>query len=101
MKLLKVSDNGGHFLDSTGAFRPIDALKKEDLLRLATIALDEEDVELDDYSEETIKHQAHQIIYKNVHQKLTELRKRRNEFKDEAARKYLDAYQKYCGDLGK
>jgi len=101
MKLLKVSDDGAQFLDEKGAYQAVDGLKKEDLLRLATLALEGADIELDEYIEGAIKNQAHQIIYRNVYQKLSELRKRRDEFRDEAARKYLESYQKYCGDLGK
>lgn len=101
MKILKISDVGAQYVDEKGAFQPIDGLKKEDLLRLATLVLEEPNVEMDEYSEGVIKNQAHEIIYKNVFQKLRDLRMRRDEFRDEAARKYLDSYQKYCGESGK
>jgi hypothetical protein len=95
MKLLKTSDNGGHYRDDKGNYSPIDKIGKEDLLRLVNLTLHEEVVELDDYDEKLIKNQAHQVIYKNVVQKLKGLRDRRQEFIDESARLFLEDYEKY------
>src|SRR5437868_6132145 len=99
MKLLSVKDNGGHFLDVKGDYKPIDKIAKEDLLQLVNWTLHEDAVEFDDYDEQSIKHHAHQIIYKSVHQKLRALRSRRKEFIDESARTFLDAYEQYRRDL--
>lgn len=99
MKLLSVQDNGGYFLDTTGSYKPVDRITKEDLLQLVNWTLHEDAVELDDYDEQSIKHHAHQIIYKSIHQKLRALRSRRNEFIDESARIFLEAYEQYRRDL--
>lgn len=98
MKLLRVSDNCGQYRDDKGHYSPIDKIGKEDLLRLVNWTLHEEVVEFDDYDEKTIKNQAHQIIYKSVVQKLRTLRERRKEFIDEAARQFLEDYEKYRDD---
>lgn len=95
MKLLSISDNVGHFLGADGTFKPIDLISKEDLLRLVRLSLEEETLEMDEYDDEKLKNQAHQIIYKSVYQKLLGLRGRRKEFVDESARMFLEEYEKY------
>lgn len=95
MKLLKISDNSGHFLNEQGNYTPIDKINKVDLLTLASRALSEEDVELDVYDENAIKNQAHQIIYKSIARKLQDLRDRRQSFEDASARIFLKEYEKY------
>jgi hypothetical protein len=74
---------------------PIDKISKEELRRLVDLTLDEEDVEFDEYDEDAITNQAHQIIYRSVAGKLWDLRKRRKEFVDASARVFLEDYQKY------
>ncbi len=101
MKLLEISENGGHFLNEKGKFSPIDKIGKEDLLRLVNWTLHEIAVSFDEYDEKTIKNQAHQIIYKSIAQKLGALRKRRQEFVDESARLFLEEYEKYRADQSK
>lgn len=95
MKLLKISENVGQFLAASGDYSPIDKIGKDDLLRLVDRTLDKDEIEMDPYDDQTIKNQAHQVIYKSVFQKLTELRTRRQEFIDESARLFLEEYEKY------
>src|SRR6185312_38014 len=95
MKLLRISENAGQFLAANGEYSPIDKISKDDLLRLVDHTLDKDDVELDEYDDRAIKNQAHQVIYKSIFRKLTDLRKRRQEFTDESARLFLDQYEKY------
>ncbi len=94
MKLLKIEDNSGYYLGLEDAYVPVDKITKEDLLRLVDLTLDK-DVEFDEYSEENIKNQAHQIIYKSIFQKLRDLKDRKQEFLDESERLYLQDYEKY------
>lgn len=94
MKLLKIEDNQGLFLDKKKAFSPIDTITKEDLLRLVDLTLAEE-VEFDEFDDVTIRNPAHQILYKSIYEKLRELKNRKEEFKDESERLYLQEYEKY------
>ena len=94
MKLLEIKDNQGYYLNGQNTLVPIDTITKEDLLRFVALTLTE-DVELDEYNEEAIKNQAHQILYKNIFEKLRGLRDRREEFIDESERLYLEAHEKY------
>lgn len=97
MKLLKIEDNQGHFLDDKNGFTPVDKITKEDILRLVDLTLEEE-VEFDEYDADTVKNPAHQIIYSNIYDKLNGLKDRKQEFKDESERLYLAAYDKYRED---
>ena len=95
MKLLKIENNQGLYLGIYGEYNPLDAITKDDLLRLAGLAL-EKDVVFDDFSKENLHNEAHQIIYKSVHEKLKHLSETKVAFKDECKQQYLAAYEKYC-----
>lgn len=95
MKLLRVADNMGQFLGAKGDYLAIDQITKEDLLRLVGQTIEEDEAEFDEFDVEAIKHQAHQVIYRSVYQKLADLRNRRTEFLDESARLFLDDYERY------
>ncbi len=94
MKLLKIDKNLGHYLGEQGGFTSIDKITKEDILRLVNLTLAEE-VELDEYDEKAIKNPAHQILYKNISEKIANLKERRQEFTDASERLYLVEYEKY------
>ena len=95
MKLLKTEDNQGFFRNKDDGFDPVDKLTKEDLLRLAELVLEEDDVEFDPYDEEVVKNEAHRILYKNVWEKLQGLRDRRVEFLEKRDTLYQKAYEEY------
>ncbi len=97
MKLLKINEKNGQFLDDSGGFQPIDKIKKEDLLRLLKLVI-EKDVSFDEYDESQIKNQAHQIVYKSVFDKLKDLNLKKQKFIDESERLYLKDYEKYKAD---
>ena len=94
MKLLSIENNMGLYLTESGQYSSVDKITKEDLLRLVNLTL-KEDVEFDVYGDNTIKNQAHQIVYKSVFEKLRGLKDRKNEFVDESERLFLKEYEKY------
>lgn len=98
MKLLKVEGAQGAFLSEKGEFVSLEKITKEDLLWLVNKTLDDEVVEFDDYDENLVRNEAHRIIYKSVSEKLRGLRARRKEFVDDAARLYLEDYERYRAD---
>lgn len=100
MKLLKIENHMGFYHNESGQYTPIDNITKEDLLRLVNLTL-QEDVEFDVYDDNLIKNQAHQIVYKNVFEKLRSLKDRKKEFVDESERLYLKEYEKYREDSSK
>lgn len=95
MKLLKADSEKGFFLAEDGNYRVIDQITKEDLLRLVRSVLNN-DVEFDEYDEEVLKNQAHQVVYKSIYRNLQSLKERRQEFIDESERLYLEDYKRYA-----
>lgn len=95
MKLLRIIEHTGQFMKLDGNYEVIDKIDKDQLLRLVERTLEDEEFEVDEYDDQAIKNQAHQVIYKSIYQKLTDLRKRRQEFIDESARLFLDEYARY------
>ena len=54
-----------------------------------------DDFEMDVFDKEKIGNQAHQIIYKNISEKFSDLSKNRSRFKDESEALYREAIEKY------
>ncbi len=98
MKLLKIEDSKGYFYVSDEKYLPMDKLSKLELMKLVDLTL-ENNIEMDEYDEDEIKHQAHQIIYKSVFNKLNSLDDRKQEFIDESERIFLAEHEKYQSDL--
>lgn len=94
MKLLKIEKNLGYFLIDKDNFDTVDKITKDDLLRLVNLTLNE-NVEFDEYKDENLKNQAHQIIYKSIFEKLHALIERKQSFIDECERLYLSEYERY------
>ena len=95
MKLLKIENNLGYYRDNQGEFVPVDKITKEDILMLVNLTLGEEEIEFDEYNDENLNNQAHQIIYKSIFEKLRGLKGRRQGFIDESERLYLQGYERY------
>ena len=94
MRILKIEGSNGHFSTNGEEFVSIDKLDKENLLKLVELALTQE-VEMDDYDPETLKNEAHRIIYRSVHKKLQELVARKDEFFDKSEREFYEIYENY------
>ena len=94
MKLLTIDRGLGYFLAEDGTTEKIDRITKEDLLRLVGCTLSD-DIEMDEYDEKKLQNQAHQIIYKDIFVKLSELVERRDEYSDSKDRMFLDEYDSY------
>jgi hypothetical protein len=100
MKVLKIDDFQGYYSTTGKDYKLIDKITKEDLLKLVELILEEE-VLFDEFDENKLKNQAHQIVYKSISDKLIELAKRKDEFKDESERLFLQEYEKYGGIASK
>lgn len=94
MKILKIDKTFGLYSVDGETYKTITEINKEDLLKLVDLAL-ESDVVIDDFSESLIKDPAHQIIYKNISEKIKDLQQKKNDYKDETDRLYLKEYEKY------
>jgi len=96
MKLLKIENNQGFFLDDKGNYSPVNKLTKEQLLWLVKQTLsDSNDIEFDEFDEDKLRNQSHQIVYQSVNGKLAALREKRRDFFDTSERLYLVEREKY------
>ncbi|WP_316840054.1 hypothetical protein [Pedobacter gandavensis] len=98
MIYLKIENNKGYFLrkksDETIEFTEIDQITKDDLFYLLNQVLND-DYEMDEFNESILSNKAHQIIYKNLHEKFIELLSNKTRFKDESENLYKTALDKY------
>lgn len=98
MKYLKIKDNKGYFLkqekDQPDQWIEIDKISKEDLINLLESAIST-DFEIDEYIEENIGHKAHQIVYKSIFEKFTDLINNKKSFIDECDTQFRSAIEKY------
>jgi len=94
MKALKIENNQGYFLTEKDDYETVEKIDKTVLLRLVNLAL-QDNFEIDAYDENGLRNQAHQVIYKSISEKLSDLHQKRNQFRDESERLYLDEYERY------
>ncbi|MEX0597164.1 MAG: hypothetical protein WD512_11745 [Candidatus Paceibacterota bacterium] len=100
MKFLKIENNKGFYLrekaeGQVNEWIEIDQIGKEDLMALMNQVIATDEFEMDVYEEENIAHKAHQIVYKNIHEKFSELLNNKTRFKDESESQYQEALEKY------
>jgi len=94
MKYLKIENNKGYYCLEENHWLEIDKINKNDLMILIDKAIETE-FEMDKFNQENIANKAHQIIYRNLYEKFTELLENKNRFKDESEQLYKNAFEKY------
>jgi hypothetical protein len=97
MKFLKIENSKVHFHTGDNLWKEIDKIDKESLLILLDKAIGS-DFEMDEYEENSIGNKAHQIIYRHLHTKFTEILSNKTRFIDEANNLYKNAIEKYSND---
>jgi len=94
MEFLKIEDGQGKYSIDGENWVPIDQIDKSSLLTLLESSLND-DFEMEEFVKENIKNPAHQIIYENIYEKLSDLSEKKSQFKDESQSLYSEAYEKY------
>lgn len=95
MKLLRIVDEKGEYINASREYVSVESLTKEDLLRIVKAVYDKDENDYDPYVEATIKNKAQDIIYKNVSSKLDEIKINRDHIKAEIEHQFKDAFEKY------
>ncbi|ADU22799.1 hypothetical protein [Ruminococcus albus] len=96
MNYLKISNGKGSFRNKDGEYKEIDTITKEDILYLLDEATDStSNFEMDEITDDSIKNEAHKIIYKSIYSKFSNLLNNKKQFLDECDGLYKDALQKY------
>ncbi len=100
MTYLKIDNNKGFYrLEGTSEdWIELDQISKDDLLKLLEKATTEE-FGMDEYEEELLQNPAHNIIYKNIYGKFTELLSNKTRFQDSVNLMYKSAIDKYTLEL--
>lgn len=94
MIYLKINDNKGFYQTGDENWKAIDSINKEDLMILLDKAI-ETDFEMNEFIADNIQNKAHQIIYRNLYEKFSELLDNKTRFKDESEQLYKSAMEKY------
>lgn len=96
MNYTKIEKSGVSFRLYEGmAWKPISDIQGDDLIILLKKALDEDEFELAEYDTEQIKNEAHNIIYKSIYEKISEIRNDRENILDEHLQRYSEVIDKY------
>lgn len=97
MMYLKIEQGKGYYLitEPDNIWIEIGKINKDDLLALLKKAIGE-DFEMQEYDEKILSNKAHQIIYKNLYEKFSELALNRSRFKSESETLYKVALEKYA-----
>ncbi len=100
MTYLKIENNKGLYRTdaSIEEWTEIDKIGKNDLLKLLDIATTE-DFSMAEYKYELLQNPAHNIIYKNIYGKFTELLSNKTRFQDSVNAMYKSAIDKYTIEL--
>lgn len=75
----------------------VDKIKKEDIFNLIESAISNEDTafEMDEFSEETLQHGVHKIIYKSLYDKISDLINDKENIHDSVNQQFASALKKY------
>lgn len=95
MKVLKIENGKGYFsLNGNDSWQQLDEISRDCVLTIVLKGMDE-GFEMDDPSSSDVQNKAHEIIYKKLFSKFTDLNDQRARFKDESEALFKDAFDKY------
>ncbi len=97
-KYLKIENDKGYYCLEQDSWKEIDKINKDDLMILLDKSI-ETDFQMDEFEQEKIQNKAHQIIYRNLFNKFSELLDSKSRFKDESEQLYKDAIEKYSKNI--
>ena len=95
MKYLKIKENRVIFLNEKLEEKLFDTICKEDILFLIKKCF-EDDFEYDSYDNESIKNTVHNIIYKDISNKIELLIADKVNIEETINNEFKDAWDKYC-----
>lgn len=96
MKYLKIENNKGFYLNDETAqiWVELDQISKVHLLKILEIA-GKKEFEMDEYDDDLLQNPAHNILYKNIYNKLNGFLENKTRFQDSAGGMYKSAIEKY------
>ena len=94
IKILKIKDGKGYYLDKNGNYVEVDKVDRNSLLYLINLVINSE-VEIETYYESLILNKVHQIIYKEISQKILTLKASKLTLLSNIDSEYADLINKY------
>ena len=94
MTYLRINNSKAYFQTGDENWKEIDQISKDDLMTLLDKAVSSE-FQIDQFESDKIQNKAHQIIYRNLHEKFSDLLENKNRFKDESEQLYKSAIERY------
>lgn len=94
IKILKINDGKGYYLDKNGNYVEVDKVDRDSLLYLINLVINSE-VEIETYDESLILNKVHQIIYKEISQKILTLNTSKLTLLSNINTEYADLINKY------
>ncbi len=94
IKILKINDGKGYYLDKNGNYVEVDKVDRDSLLYLINLVINSE-VEIETYDESLILNKVHQIIYKEISQKILTLNTSKLTLLSNIDTEYADLINKY------
>lgn len=100
MTYLKIDNNKGYFrIDGASEeWFELDQISKDHLLKLIELATTE-DFSMQEYEDELLRNPAHNIIYRNIYSKFSELLNNKTRFQDSVNAMYKSGIDKYTEEL--
>ena len=94
IKILKIKDGKGYYLDKIGNYVEVDKVDRDSFLYLINLVINSE-VEIETYDESLILNKVHQIIYKEISQKILTLKASKLTLLSNIDTEYADLINKY------
>lgn len=101
MKHLKIEKSKGFFSIDGVDWIEVDKINKENILFLVDRVIEDDEFEMDKYEKDKVQNKAHEIIYRNLYNKIIELQGHRTQFRDESEALYKEALEKYKSKTSK
>ncbi|CAD5902354.1 conserved hypothetical protein [Carnobacterium maltaromaticum] len=96
MKLLKIEDNKGYFkTDESLDWQPLDLITKDSILTMLHYILNNDEIDMDQFEDEIVQNQAHNIIYNNLFSKFQEVISEKNNIIDRTNQLFQESIDKY------
>lgn len=100
MKILFIDHGKGYYTINGSESKQISDITRNDLLALLDLICNRKEAyEMDPYNSDLVQNKAHQVIYKDIYQKLKEVLDAKQTFVDTKITMYHSAKSKYINEL--
>lgn len=96
MKILKIENGEGYYYSiKQNAYFAINNIDKDALLELVKYVINNDDFEIDLYEQDCVKNNVQQIVYKDIYEKINQLKKEKTTILNEIEEEFSKSKKKY------